>query len=183
MGCCRIVPRAASWKPNGARSLRSPTTSAGFTLGELAHSMAIVGVTLTIAVPVLSNIYMNVRVKAVASEFAATLRYARAQAVALGSPVQVVPGGSHGWTDGWMVKSRSQRLLGQVGPLRVSIAGTVSDGLTYGSRGILTKAGAQAFLIHAPDYRWVQARCVYVRPDGRPIVQPHNPGDPSCSQG
>jgi prepilin-type N-terminal cleavage/methylation domain-containing protein len=143
----------------------------GFTLVELTTTLAITGALTAITLPALGTLYMNVRVKTVAAEFAADLRYARAEAVSRQTAVQVLAPSERGWEDGWLVRDRKQVLVDRSGPLHVQVLDPAQGQLTFNTRGVLTRAGSYSVLFHAPEYRWTQPRCVYVRPDGRPIVE------------
>lgn len=164
------------------RHAREHASARGFTLGELTTTLAITGVLTAMTVPVLGNIYMNVHVKTVASDFAADLRYARAEAVSRHSTVDVLAPGERGWEDGWQVRDRRQVLVDRSGPLHVQALDPAQGKLTFNSMGVLTRAGSYSVLFHAPNYRWTQPRCVYVRPDGRPVVETDSAATRACGR-
>lgn len=143
----------------------------GFTLGELTTTLAIAGAASALAVPALGNLYMNVRVKSLAAEFAADLRYARSEAISRRKPVDVSGALDKSWTHGWLVRDSKTVLLDRTGTTRVQTLAPEEGKLTYTSVGSLSRPGSYSVLFYAPDYRWVQPRCVYVRPDGRPLVE------------
>jgi len=176
---------ASDFSQGTHRSLRRAGAHAiarGFTLGELATTLAITGVLAAITVPVLGNIYMNMHVKTVASDFAADLRYARSEAVSRHTVVDVLAPGERGWRDGWLVRDRKQVLVDRSGPLQVQTLHPAEGKLTFNPRGVLTRAGSYSVLFRAPNYRWTQARCVYVRPDGRPIVETDSAATGACGR-
>lgn len=154
----------------------------GFTLGELTTTLGITAVLAAVTVPVLGNFYMNMRVKTVASDFAADLRYARSEAVSRHRTVDVLAPGVRGWGDGWLVRDRKQVLLDRSGPLHVQALDPDEGKLTFSPTGVLTRAGSYSVLFHAPNYRWTQPRCVYVRPDGRPIVETDSAATGACGR-
>lgn len=167
------------------RFLRRPAERAsarGFTLGELTTTLAITGVLTAMTVPVLGNIYMNMRVRTVASDFAADLRYARSEAVSRHRTVDVLAPGERGWGGGWLVRDRKQVLVDRSGPLHVQALDPAEGKLTFNPMGVLTRAGSYSVLFHAPDYRWTQPRCVYVRPDGRPVVETDSAATGACGR-
>ena len=87
----------------------------GFTLIELAIVLAIVAILVRVAAPGMSRLAATQALRAQSSEFMATLRFARAQALQRGSAVTIcasAPGGSplacqgsHAadWRSGWIV--------------------------------------------------------------------------------
>lgn len=163
------------------RAVSHRVHSAGFNLGELVTVMGISATLITVAVPVVGNVYMNARIKTVAADFASTLRYARAEAIARSLPVNIIPATAQGWRDGWRVKAGNRLLSDQAQPLRVEVAYAPDDGLTYTGRGTLARPTDHRIVFHAPDYRWVTPRCVHIRTDGRPIVEPVKSGQSPCA--
>ena len=89
------------------------TGNKGFTLLELIIIIAILGLTMAIAAPGLSTMISNNRISSNASDFAAALQLAKAEAVARVNPVIVCKKntGSTGcigdgdWSQGWIVFS------------------------------------------------------------------------------
>jgi len=89
------------------------TGNKGFTLLELIIIIAILGITMAIAAPGLSTMISNNRISSNASDFAAALQLAKAEAVARLNPVIVCKknAGSTGcigggdWSQGWIVFS------------------------------------------------------------------------------
>ena len=89
------------------------TGNKGFTLLELIIIIGILGITLAIAAPGLGTMISNNRISSNASDFAAALQLAKAEAVARLNPVIVckknvdsngcVAGGD--WSQGWIVFS------------------------------------------------------------------------------
>lgn len=121
----------------------------------MTTAMSIAGIVAAVALPGCGNLYMNMRVKSVAAEFAADLRYARAEAVSRRTAVQVTAVDERGW----LVRDASRVLLDRTGLSRVFADAPMQTRLAYTITGTLTQAGSYAVLFHAPDFRWVQPRC------------------------
>lgn len=145
--------------------------SRGFTLGELATTLAVAGCLGAVGYPAVSNVYMNLRIRTLAAEFAADLRYARAEAISRRTTVEIVGAGERGWGAGWLVRDPKRVLVDRSGPSRVQAREPSEGRLAYTTGGRLAWPGAYSVLFHAPGYPWVRPKCVYVRPDGRPMVE------------
>jgi type IV fimbrial biogenesis protein FimT len=89
------------------------TDSKGFTLLELMIIIGILGITLAIAAPGLGTMISNNRISSSASDFAAALQLAKAEAVARINPVIVCKKNTDSdgcvttsdWSQGWIVFS------------------------------------------------------------------------------
>lgn len=78
--------------------------STGFTLVELMVVLAIAVILMSIAAPSFRELVAGQRIKAAASDLAASLIYARSEAIKRNSTVSVVAG-ADGWASGWTVSS------------------------------------------------------------------------------
>jgi type IV fimbrial biogenesis protein FimT len=86
------------------------TKQTGFTLIELMVTIAVLGITLSIAIPNFQNAVLNSRITAQANQLMTTLNYARSEAVKRAAPVTVcstdgggVCAGTKDWSTGWLV--------------------------------------------------------------------------------
>lgn len=147
----------------------------------MATTLTIAGVLSAIAIPVVGNVYMNMRIKTVASEFVADLRYARAEAISRRAVVQIVAFQEKGWSKGWIVKDPQRVLIDRTGMGHIDALDPSEGKLAYTHMGTLSGVRTYSVLFHAPTFRWVQPRCVYVHPDGRPRVEA-NPVHPACGR-
>lgn len=77
----------------------------GMTLVELMAVLAIAAVLLAIAMPDFASMVRNYRVKAAATNLYVALEQTRAQAIARGTRVLLVPAAADGitWRDGWII--------------------------------------------------------------------------------
>ena len=75
--------------------------SSGFTFMELVITVAVAAVVTSMALPSLSGLLRNTRVKQTATDMVMTLAYARNEAINRNAQVSVVAFGS--WTAGWQV--------------------------------------------------------------------------------
>lgn len=81
--------------------------SKGFTLIELMITVAILAITLAIAIPAMSDFATRQRVSGQASELLLSLAYARSEAVKRGATITVIPkvNQTTGWSSGWCIRS------------------------------------------------------------------------------
>jgi type IV fimbrial biogenesis protein FimT len=80
-------------------------SNAGLTLVELIAVLAIAGVLLAVALPDVASMLRQYRLKAAASDLYVALEQTRAQAIARGARVLLVPAASDGvsWREGWLI--------------------------------------------------------------------------------
>ena len=77
----------------------------GFTLVELLITLALLGILLGLAMPVVTDFAIKQRVSSQANEIMLSLAFARSEALKLNQDVRVIPrtGTATGWSDGWCV--------------------------------------------------------------------------------
>lgn len=81
----------------------------GFTLGELLTTIAVIGISLSLAVPSYQNVVRNNRRATAVNQLVSTLRMARSEAVTRNSQVTICMSsdgetcGNDGWHKGWIV--------------------------------------------------------------------------------
>jgi type IV fimbrial biogenesis protein FimT len=89
-------------------SLRMKRKSCGFTLIELLVTVAILSIFAVIAIPSLSQFYINGKLSSVSNEILVSLNYARAEGIKRGVPVTICPSTngaacSGTWSSGWII--------------------------------------------------------------------------------
>lgn len=118
-------PQLPNEAPRGARTAKMRSTQAklsqpnsrdsvrarGFTLIELMITIAVLVITLTLAVPSFRNIIQNNRSTALANELSSAINLGRSEAIKRGQEVRVCPRNPLGtgctgndWTVGWLVR-------------------------------------------------------------------------------
>ena len=99
-----------------ARSIR--TSPRGFTAIELVIVMAIVAVLAALALPDLSNLLVNQRLRAAGTDLMSSLIVARSEAIKRNGPVEIRPASGTDWTKGWVVSATaSNEQLDKKNPL------------------------------------------------------------------
>ncbi len=78
----------------------------GFTLIELMVSLAVIAITLSVAVPGFQSLVERKSIQSIAPLFERSIKYARSEAVQRGQTLQILPStkGSD-WATGWVVQS------------------------------------------------------------------------------
>jgi type IV fimbrial biogenesis protein FimT len=86
-------------------AVRSGQRASGFTLPELAVVLGVAAVVLAVAVPDLRDLLQRQRLRAAAADLFGAVNLARAQALARGHKVKLVPRDPQGidWRTGWTV--------------------------------------------------------------------------------
>ena len=100
------------------RKISSQKTNAGFTLIELMTVVAVLAITLSIAVPSMQRTVSNTRLRAEASRLFSSLSLARSEAIGRNALVSVCPSTfgtdgiaecSNNYADGWIVFSNRDK--------------------------------------------------------------------------
>jgi general secretion pathway protein H len=132
--------------PDQVRPREKKTTNSGFTLIELVVVLAIIGVSLAIAVPLLARHLTGASLNAATSEIRAMLRNARSTAIVEDRPVVFHgdPGGGY-WLDR---RHFTLPMMNGTQPLRVAIEGGAQilfypSGGSSGGRIVVTSGGGQ----------------------------------------
>ena len=167
---------------------------AGFTLIELIMVIAIVGVLIAVALPAMSEMIINQKVKGVANELYFDLSYARSEAIKRNGTVQVVRAGSD-WTEGWtvVVQADGVVLRTQTRTKGIGAAGANDAAVSFNADGRTTLAvgSTNSFMLFDPGSvsvptgftagsRLVSMRCVSLAANGRPAVRVDKNRDGDC---
>jgi type IV fimbrial biogenesis protein FimT len=167
----------------------------GFTLIELMVAITVAGILAAIAVPAFSSFIMNDRDANQINSLAASLNYARSEAVKLntGGGVEVCPSSdgltcnapAGGWAAGWVILNMSnplaplaiQAVPALAGPNTVAAAGPGANLIVFRSNGTVSSGGvASSAQIKICDPRGAAfARDIEVSPVGS-ITSSQTPG-------
>jgi type IV fimbrial biogenesis protein FimT len=165
-----LVTSKAMRKPSPpARSIR--TSPRGFTAIELVIVMAIVTVLAALALPDLSNLLVNQRLRSAGTDLMSSLIVARSEAIKRNGPVEIRPASGTDWTKGWVVSATaSNEQLDKRNPLGTNVAVSLAPAfITYQHNGRLT--GAATNKVQFSDNRsgsGLSPRCLVIYPSGLP---------------
>jgi type IV fimbrial biogenesis protein FimT len=155
--------------------------SSGFTFIELVITLAVAAVVTSIALPSLSGLIRNTRVKQTASDMVMTLAYARNEAVNRNAQVSVVALGT--WNAGWQVVAGGAPLRQTALSGEVTVGGTAPSMLTYNPDGRLATLTTLSFVFSVPGNTEVLMRCVSATLMGQPVLQSDANRDGDCTNG
>lgn len=151
-------------------------TGSGFTLIELLVVIAIAGVLTAIAVPSLTKMMANARVRSTAQAFHSSMLKARSEALKRNTTVTIRRDGGS-WSNGWQVVDEGPDpdvvLESSVPASRVSLTEESDPALTsiaYLRSGRLSATATAPFMRIADEGNRAQDRCVQVDLSGRPAV-------------
>jgi len=159
----------------------STNSQHGFTLTELAVTLVIAAVVSAMALPSLSSMVRNTRVKQTATDMVMTLAYARNEAISRNAQVSVVALG--GWSAGWQVVTGATMLRQSVLSGEVTVTGPATNTVTYNANGRLATLSTVTFAFTVPGNAQVVRRCVSATLMGQPVLQTDNNRDGDCSNG
>ncbi len=148
-----------------------PARAHGFTLVELVTVIAIIAVIATIAMPDLSNLLVNQRLRGASTDLMSSLILARSEAIKRNGPVEVRPVSGVNWTQGWVVNATvSNEQLDKKNALGPSVAVSLAPAsIVYQHNGRLTSTATNK--VQFSDDRsgsGLSARCLVIDPSGLP---------------
>ena len=153
----------------------------GFTLTELAVTLAIASVVGAMALPSLSDMLRSTRVKQAASDMVATLAYARNEAITRNTVVSVVAFGT--WSAGWQVIANGTTLRQTLFNGDVTVASSTGNSVSYNPNGRVGSLTTLSFTFSVPGNAKVMRRCVSATLMGQPVLQSDTNRDGDCSNG
>jgi type IV fimbrial biogenesis protein FimT len=153
----------------------------GFTLTELAVTLVIAGVVSAMALPALSSLTRNTRVKQTATDMVMTLAYARNEAINRNAQVSVVAFGT--WSAGWQVVAGGTPLRQTTLTGEVTVGGPGANTVTYNPDGRLATLTTLSFVFSVPGNMQVLTRCVSATLMGQPVLQIDANRDGDCTNG
>lgn len=146
--------------------------SQGFTLIEMIVTIAILAITLGIAVPSFNSIINNQRARNAATELQLTLMQARSEAIKRNIDVTVSPISSLDWSSGWKIVDPDDALKAlreQKSFKNVTFTGTIPASIIYNRSGRISSSTA-LFEITANNAS-ASKRCLLLDLSGRPTIK------------
>ena len=145
---------------------------AGFTLVELITVISIIAIIAAMAMPDLSNVLTEQRLRASATDLMSSVLVARSEAIKRNAQVEVRPLVAGDWSKGWIVAtSTTQEQLDKKNPLgpRVQVnRAPTSIVYRYNGRIESTTTAKLEFADNGPHP--VSSRCLKIDPSGLPKV-------------
>jgi type IV fimbrial biogenesis protein FimT len=157
------------------------TKERGFTLTELAVTLVIACLVSAMALPSLSSMTRNTRVKQTATDMVMTLAYARNEAINRNAQVSVVAFGT--WSAGWQVVAGGTPLPQTTLTGEVTVGGPAANTVTYNPDGRLVTLTTLSFVFSVPGNTQVLTRCVSATLMGQPMLQTDANRDGDCRNG
>ena len=142
----------------------------GFTITELAVTVAIAAILAMVAVPSFNGIIATQRARTYSSALYATLAKARSQAITLNNNVTLQPKAG-GWQTGWQILDVNNNVLDDyTAATGVNVPGGPAQ-VTYRPSGRLPAgAAAPMFQINTMSGHTTNYQCVSVDLSGRPYM-------------
>ena len=177
-----------SFQTKHAPNRSLPDSQSGFTLIELIITITIFGILLAIAIPNLTSLVRNQRIKAATGDVYATLIFARSEAIKRNADVSVcqASGLPDGWAGGWSIKTpdcigtelKKQDTIAGINILQKD--GTPVGNLTFQRDGRLTASlppPAGGIVVKSSDDLTMKARCIILDLGGRPNIKADTDND------
>jgi type IV fimbrial biogenesis protein FimT len=150
----------------------------GFTLIEVIIAVTILTILLMLAVPSMTALVRDQRVKAATFDVFATFAFARSEAIKRNADVVITPNAID-WGSGWQVQVGTTPLKAQPALSKISISGPAGV-VAYQRDGRITGTTPPNFVVKSSDDSTITARCIRIDLSGRPIIKVdtnHNPVD------
>jgi len=140
----------------------------GFTMTELAITVAVAAVLTTIAVPSFNEVIAAKRAQMCASDLYVALAKTRSEALTLNNNATLQPNAG-GWKAGWQILDVNNNVLdNHAAEAAVTIVGPAT--VSYSASGRLAGA-APVFVISTTSGPTVNFQCVSVNLGGRPYMK------------
>ncbi|HEX8010171.1 MAG TPA: GspH/FimT family pseudopilin [Casimicrobiaceae bacterium] len=149
----------------------SASRSRGFTLVELLTVLTVVTFLVMLALPQMSVVLQNNRLRAAGTDLMSSVLLARSEAIKRNGQVEILPASASDWTTGWRVRvvATGEQLdkKNKIGS-QVLVVGA-PDAIVYEHTGRLTTPGTSQVQFQDPDRRpYAKTRCLVIDSSGRP---------------
>ena len=131
--------------------------------------LAIVAISLTLAVPSFSSVVANQSVRTVAWDLYASIVLARSEAIKRNQTVTLAAKNG-GWAAGWTVSTPAAEIA-VYGPARGVEVGNGPDAIQFGRSGRVIGNTSPSFVISATAVESVDERCLGLDLSGRPYLE------------
>ncbi len=166
------------------RLRQAPPLASGFTLIEMMITLTIVGILIIFALPSLSNLVLDQKIKSATFDVFSSLVYTRSEALKRNSNIDIVAT-SNNWANGWKVQTqgtvavlKNQDALSGIILTATDSANNAVNTITYRHDGRLNNTTAPTFVLKIANNATVNPRCVLVDLSGLPnikVAQNFNP--------
>jgi type IV fimbrial biogenesis protein FimT len=159
-----VTLRAFRFSSSGTRR------HAGFTLVELITVISIVAIIAAIAMPDLSNVLADQRLRASATDLMSSVLVARSEAIKRNAQVEVRPLVAGDWSKGWIVAtSTTQEQLDKKNPLGPRVQVNLAPAsIVYRYNGRLTSTSTAKLEFADSGAHPVSSRCLKIDSSGLP---------------
>jgi type IV fimbrial biogenesis protein FimT len=145
--------------------------SGGFTLVEMLMVTTILTFLTILALPSLSSVIANNRLRSAGTDLMSSVLLARSEAIKRNGRVQILPASASDWTSGWRVQvvATGEQIdkRNTVGS-QVLVVGAPAS-IVYEHTGRLTTPGTSQVQFQDPDRRpYAQSRCLVIDSSGLP---------------
>jgi type IV fimbrial biogenesis protein FimT len=153
------------------KRIASRARNRGFTSTELLTVVTIVGTLSILALPNLTAVVENNRLRAAGTDLMSSVLLARSEAIKRNGQVQILPSSGSDWTSGWRVQvvaTGAQLDKKNTIGSQVQVTGA-PESIVYDHSGRLTTPGTSQVQFQDPESRtYAKARCLAIDSSGLP---------------